>query len=196
MKVLLVGGFLGSGKTSFILQLAHHLAEEQGVKQLAILENEIGEISIDDQVLRGAGYTVRGLFSGCVCCTLSGALPETILDIQRELAPDWLIREASGLADPGSIRDTLERALGLECRVICLADAKRWKRLERAVPDLMQGQMESADLVLVNKCDLADADTVQAVTEAVEAMHPGVPTAAASAAQPLPKALLAQILEG
>ena len=193
MKILLVGGFLGSGKTSFILQLAHHIVEDLGVNKLAILENEIGEMSVDDKLLRGAGYEVRGLFSGCVCCTLAGTLPETLLKIQRELQPEWLIMEASGLAFPGSIRETIE-LLGLDCRVCCLADAPRWKRISVAMPDLVEGQLEAADLILVNKSDLVDAQALSAVVEAIKALRPDVPVAAISAAQPLPEGLFGQVL--
>ena len=62
MKILLVGGFLGSGKTSFILKLAHHMIDDLGISNIVILENEIGEISVDDKVLKGSGYQVKGLF--------------------------------------------------------------------------------------------------------------------------------------
>ena len=72
MKILLVGGFLGSGKTSFILKLAHHMIEDLGIANIVILENEIGAISVDDQVLKVSGYQVKGLFAGCVCFTLAG----------------------------------------------------------------------------------------------------------------------------
>ena len=53
MKILLVGGFLGSGKTSFILQLAHYMVEKMGIANIAVLENEIGELSIDDKLIKG-----------------------------------------------------------------------------------------------------------------------------------------------
>ena len=100
MKILLIGGFLGSGKTSFILKLAHHMIEDLGIANIVILENEIGEISVDDKVLGAAGYEVRGLFAGCVCCTLAGELPSSIRQIERELNPDWLIMEATGVDLP------------------------------------------------------------------------------------------------
>ena len=67
MNFLVVGGFLGSGKTSFILRLAHHMIDDLGIEKIVILENEIGEIGVDDQVLRGAGYEVKGMFSVLSC---------------------------------------------------------------------------------------------------------------------------------
>ena len=63
MKFLIVGGFLGSGKTSFILNLAKYMVNVRGIQKVAILENEIGEVGVDDKVLRGSGYRVKGMFS-------------------------------------------------------------------------------------------------------------------------------------
>ncbi|MBO4831644.1 MAG: cobalamin biosynthesis protein P47K [Oscillospiraceae bacterium] len=171
MKILLTGGFLGSGKTSFILQLARRMKEDPRTGDIVIIENEIGEVSVDDKTLSGAGYEVRTLFSGCVCCTLAGALPPTVLKIQQELDPGWIIMEASGLAFPSSIRENLETVLGIPCRVCCIADAQRWKRLHAALEELMRGQLESADAILVNKADLVDADTLKGVLAEVREIN-------------------------
>ena len=133
MKILLVGGFLGSGKTSFILKLAHHMIEDLGIANIVILENEIGEISVDDKVLKGSGYQVKGLFAGCVCCTLAGELPSAVRQIEREINPDWIIMEATGVAFPYNIKENVENALGISCKIVCLTDAQRWKRLFRAI---------------------------------------------------------------
>ena len=103
MKVLILGGFLGSGKTSLLLQLAYYItgnALNDKKYQVVILENEVGEEGIDDKLLRGNGYQVENLFSGCACCTLSGELLSTVSKIEKELQPDWLILETTGLAYP------------------------------------------------------------------------------------------------
>ncbi len=160
MKILLVGGFLGSGKTSFILKLAHHMIEDLGIANIVILENEIGEISVDDKVLKGSGYQVKGLFAGCVCCTLAGELPSTVRQIERDINPDWIIMEATGVAFPYSIKENVEGALGLKCKIVCLTDAQRWKRLFAAMDHLFRYQLMEADVVLVNKVDLADQEMV------------------------------------
>ena len=171
MKILLVGGFLGSGKTSFILQLAHYMVEKMGIEKIAVLENEIGELSIDDKLLQGAGLEVRSLFSGCVCCTMAGELTSAIYKIKEEVQPEWLIMEATGLAFPGSIKANIEEHLELPCRVCCLADAKRWDRICRAMSELVADQAGSADIVLINKIDLVDEETVKQVEESVRSMN-------------------------
>ena len=194
MRVLLVGGFLGSGKTSFILKLAHHMIEDLGIANIVILENEIGEISVDDKLMKGAGYQVKGLFAGCVCCTLAGELPVTIHQIEREIAPDWVIMEATGLAFPNMIKENLRAALDLDCKVICLADAQRWKRLFAAMDHLFRDQMENADVVLVNKADLVDRETIDRVIADVRGLNATAEIVPACANEAIPTALIDRIL--
>ena len=168
MKILLVGGFLGSGKTSFIIKLAHHMIEDLGISNICILENEIGEISVDDKVLAGSGYQVRGLFAGCVCCTLAGELPGSVRSIEKDINPDWIIMEATGVAFPYSIAENLKGSLGYECRIVTLADAQRWNRLVKAMSHLFVYQMKDADVVLANKADLVDEVTLNEVIASIK----------------------------
>lgn len=83
MKILILGGFLGSGKTSVLQQLAEYLVsrekEYHSEIKVAIVENEIGAIGIDDKVLKKAGFIVNNLFSGCACCSLTGELVASII---------------------------------------------------------------------------------------------------------------------
>ena len=194
MKILLVGGFLGSGKTSVILKLAHHMIEDLGISNIVILENEIGEISVDDKVLAGAGYQVRGLFAGCVCCTLAGELPSSVKQIERDINPDWIIMEATGVAFPCNIKENLTNALGMECHIVCLADAKRWKRLYNAMANLLEYQLRDADLILVNKADLVDEATLAEVIDMVRAFNGEAKIAATCANEAIPLDLMDNIM--
>ena len=75
MNVLILGGFLGSGKTTSLMQLAKYLVATSPAEKenkVMILENEIGQVGIDDEFLRSGGFQVSNLFSGCACCTVSG----------------------------------------------------------------------------------------------------------------------------
>ena len=72
MKIIILGGFLGSGKTTVLLQLAKYITSQPGKPQVVILENEIGEVGVDNQLLSGASFAVENIFSGCICC--SGAV--------------------------------------------------------------------------------------------------------------------------
>jgi len=181
MKFLTVGGFLGSGKTSFLLRLARHMTEKLGIEKIVILENEIGKISIDDMVIRSAGYEVKGMFAGCVCCTMAGELPLTVKAIEADLRPDWIIMEATGMAFPQNVKENLMTTLGLESRVCCLVDAKRWNRLLKPMEHLLPLQLQEADTVLINKTDLVDAETLDAVRESVKTFCGGAEVFSVSA---------------
>ena len=171
MNFLVVGGFLGSGKTSFILRLAHHMIDDLGINKIVILENEIGEIGVDDQVLRGSGYEVKGMFSGCVCCTMAGELPMNVRTIEKDLNPDWIIMEATGVAFPQSIKSNLEHSIELPVRVATLVDAQRWNKLLRPMEKLLPFQLADANVILLNKCDLVDEETLNSVAESVKSFN-------------------------
>ena len=194
MKILLVGGFLGSGKTSFILKLAHHMIEDLGIANIVILENEIGEISVDDKVLKGSGYQVKGLFAGCVCCTLAGELPSTIRQIERDIPPDWIIMEATGVAFPYNIKENVENALGIKCKIVCLTDAQRWKRLFAAMDHLFRYQLMEADVVLVNKVDLADQAAIDKCMADVRGLNDTAVIVPTCANESIPTELIDRIM--
>ena len=172
MKFLIVGGFLGSGKTSFILDLAKYMVDHRGIKKVAILENEIGEVGVDDKVLRGSGYQVQGMFSGCVCCTMAGELPINVRMIQKDYDPEWIIMEATGVAFPDSIKQNLLKTLGVHAQVVCIADAQRWQKLLKPLEHLLPFQLKEADLILLNKTDLVDGEEMEAARESIHSINP------------------------
>ncbi|NLM45670.1 MAG: GTP-binding protein [Firmicutes bacterium] len=197
MKVLILGGFLGSGKTTALLQLAHYLVERSQSTQktkVVIVENEIGETGIDDKVLRGSGLQVEDLFSGCACCTVSGELTSAASRIRKDFNPDWLIVETTGLAYPRLIRDNLQAALGLSSRICILVDASRWKRLLRPMYNLLSGQIVGADVVLINKTDLVNEETLAQVEADIAAFDPLPRVMRISAQNRIPAAVWAQVL--
>ena len=168
MNLLIIGGFLGAGKTSLLLRLIPYMRERLGVEKTVILENEIGKVGIDDRILSGAGYSVKGLFAGCVCCTMAGELSLTVQAIEKEIAPDWILMEATGMAFPQNVKENLKETLGLDARICCLVDAKRWSRLLKPMEHLLPLQLKEADVVLINKIDTVDADSLISVTESVK----------------------------
>ena len=189
MKIIILGGFLGSGKTTALMQFARYLADASPpdmAYKVVILENEVGSVGIDDQYLRGGGFTVNNLFAGCACCTVAGELVIAVDRIKHEMSPEWLVIETTGIAYPGLMRDNLKGALGLGSRVCVLTDASRWRRLRVPMENLLRGQIECADVVLLNKADLADEDTLRSMERDVQAFQPGVPMLRISALSEIP----------
>ena len=184
--VLILSGFLGSGKTTVLLQIISHLRAKHGDDfRIAIIENEIGSASVDTGVIADAGYSVTEMLSGCVCCTLIGQLVPAIDKLAEELDPQLIILEATGMATPGSMRDNIEKYAGNPVRVAALVDASRWQRILLALRILLEGQIEPADVICVNKCDLADDEQLADVERTVREMNADAPIVRASALSPM-----------
>jgi len=173
MKLIIVSGFLGSGKTTFLLGLVKRLAAEDGL-DFVILENEVGEISIDGAYLEMHGLQVKELFSGCVCCQLAGDLVVTLRDIRTALEPDCVFLEASGLARVESILDTMDKYYReLEATmVISLADLERSELyLEEPMPFVVN-QLRHADIAILNKTDRGGSELIETLEKRLQEINP------------------------
>ena len=173
IKLYLLTGFLGAGKTTFLQQAMQELA----AFKVGILMNEFGNLSIDGIRLRRQGVEVVELNNGSVFCScLKGAFIDSLV-AYSELPIDYLLVEASGMADPSSIETILESVIGkVKGRAydyqgsICIVDALNF--LEQA--DLLlsiERQVEASGLIVVNKTDLADEETLREVEEKVRSIN-------------------------
>ena len=102
IAVTLLTGFLGAGKTTL---LRHILNEQHGFK-IAVIENEFGEVSVDDQLIGDRATQIKTLTNGCICCTRSSELEDALLDLldssdRGDIVFDRLVIECTGMADPG-----------------------------------------------------------------------------------------------
>ncbi|MDR1299715.1 MAG: cobalamin biosynthesis protein P47K [Oscillospiraceae bacterium] len=197
MKVLILGGFLGSGKTTALMQLARYavsVCEPGRENKVVILENEVGEVGIDDAYLRSGGFTVSNLFSGCACCTVSGELVTAVSRIRSQLDPEWVIVETTGIAYPTNMQENMKNALGLDSHICVLVDASRWKRLITPMRELLKGQLSGADAVLINKTDKVDKDTEDGVRRDILELEPKSTMFAISALSPVPDKVWQHIL--
>lgn len=192
MKIIVLGGFLGAGKTTVLLQLAHLIADgDTGDRiPLVILENEIGEVSVDSAML--GGFEVRELFAGCICCTLAGDLNSTIREIQETCDPKYVLVETTGMAQPGKVVETIgQYARNVEnIAVLVLADAGRWEELMGFMDVFIEKQMESADCILLNKTDLVSGETVEKIQSEIKNMNPSVTIYPVCARESIEKELL------
>ncbi len=167
MNVLCIAGFLGSGKTTILLEVARDLAGRGA--SLAVIENEIGEVGVDGGYVREQGLPVQELFGGCICCTLQIGLVDTLRTVKDTYGPDWVIIEPTGLAAPGDILGlVVDNVPDLDTvRVLTIVDAERWPMLLEVVEPLVTSQLASADLVAVNKVDRVGDGALATVLESV-----------------------------
>jgi G3E family GTPase len=170
VNVLCIAGFLGSGKTTILLEVARALAGDGA--SLAVIENEIGEVGVDGGYVREQGLPVRELFGGCICCTLQVGLVETLISVREAYAPEWVIIEPTGLAAPGDILGlVVDNVPDLDVvRVLTIVDAARWPMLLEVVEPLVTSQLQSADVVAVNKVDEVDEEALAAVLRSVRGL--------------------------
>lgn len=160
MRVIIIGGFLGSGKTTTMLKLAKHIASE-GLKT-AIIVNEIGEIGIDGEVLKTSGIETTQLTEGCICCTLKYTMEETILEINEFFKPDVLLIEPTGVAIPEQIREELG-TINIPIvfsPILTIVDAYRLRAGVKQVSEFFATQLRGADIIAINKIDLVNEEEI------------------------------------
>lgn len=195
MKILLFGGFLGSGKTTTILQVAKQITESRK-ETAAIIENEIGEAGVDDQLLRSTGLQIRPLFGGCVCCQITSDLVTAVNEIQQAVNPDWLIVEMTGLAIPGSIvSQILKYCAGhSQFKTVTIVDGGRWAELKEVLEPLVVEQVKQSDLVIINKIDIAGQDIPATIMD-IKSIVGQAPIITASAAGELPLSVFKEVFQ-
>jgi G3E family GTPase len=187
-----IGGFLGAGKTTL---LNHWLRHADG-KRIAVLVNDFGALNIDAALIESNRGDVIALTNGCVCCQIGDDLSLALMRLLDAGVPfDAVVVEASGVSDPWRIAQ-LGRAdprLQLDAVVVLVdAGAALHQARDPLLADTLQRQLAMADLVVVNKTDLAAADELTALhawlgeqgcpAQAIEAVNSAVPTALLSAA--------------
>ncbi|MDD2439402.1 MAG: GTP-binding protein [Methanosarcinaceae archaeon] len=154
MKCIIIGGFLGSGKTTTIRKLVELLGKKG--KKVAILLNEIGEIGIDGATVAGFGMEVRELTRGCICCTLRVSLEQTLKTLIKEYSPDTVVIEPTGIAFPRQIKNNILK-MGLSsisfAPLVNLVDVGRIKPDANSLHNFIRIQIEDAELLGLNKID-------------------------------------------
>ena len=175
LPLTVIGGFLGAGKTTLLNRL---LTQPHG-RRIAVLVNDFGRINIDAALIRSRTEDMISLANGCACCTVAGDLTRTLIELaQRPEPPDAIVLEASGLADPRGIAQVAlaNPALRLD-GLLAVVDAETvaGRAADPAGSATFVAQVAAADLIVLNKLDLADIAARQAALAWIAAHAPGKP---------------------
>ncbi|WP_321428722.1 GTP-binding protein [uncultured Methanolobus sp.] len=156
MKIIIVSGFLGSGKTTSIIRMGNYL-KNKGYS-VAVLVNDIGDVGVDGQVITNNGLQSKEIPRGCICCTLKYALEANISLVQAQFDPDILLIEPTGVAFPLRIKEQIEKMdFGPEVSmgpIISLIDSSKFNELMDHSGESIVKQIRNADIVVLNKQDL------------------------------------------
>jgi len=172
IPVTILTGFLGSGKTT----LLNRLLREQHGKRIAVIENEFGEIGIDQDLVIRSDEEIFEMNNGCICCTVRGDLIRILGNLmKRKDRFDYVLIETTGLADPGPVAQTfvmdddMREHLRLD-GIVTLVDAHHVLH-HLADSEEVQKQIAFADLILLNKSDLEPAATLDALEARIRRMN-------------------------
>lgn len=160
MKVDIISGFLGAGKTTLIKKILDKLVENEKV---AIVENEYGEVGIDGALLQDRRIEVKEINSGCICCTIKGDFKQNILDIISNYRPDRIIIEPSGVANFSQVIESINEAgiEGLRINMrITMVDAQNVDMYMRNFGDFYRSQLVNANTIILTRVEKLSNDEI------------------------------------
>ena len=180
VPVTVVTGFLGSGKTT----LVNFILSENHGKRIAVIENEFGEIGIDDALVIDAEEEIFEMNNGCICCTVRGDLIRILGTLMKRRDKfDYILVETTGLADPAPVAQTffVDEEIRAQLRldaIVTVVDAKHlaihlFEEKEEGIENEALEQLAFADRVLINKIDLVNEEELLLVEKQIRSINAG-----------------------
>lgn len=169
IPILLVTGFLGAGKTTFINWLIHRVPE----KKISLILNEFGDIKLESQFIEKQGIgLVTELANGCMCCVAKSDIPRVVkYTLDNAPTTETILIEASGLSDPDPVRDVLQAGelttLVHLNTIVCIVDALNFEKQKNVYPIILS-QIGDADLVILSKTSNLEGVEVERLKSVIE----------------------------
>ena len=172
VKIDIISGFLGAGKTTLIKKLLKEAFEGE---QVVLIENEFGEIGIDGGFLKDAGIEIREMNSGCICCSLVGDFGASLKEVVEKYHPDRILIEPSGV---GKLSDVIKAVQGVEEDVdiqlnsyTTVVDAKKCKMYMKNFGEFFDNQIQYAGAIIMSRTDIATEKKVQESLELLRSLN-------------------------
>ena len=172
VKIDIISGFLGAGKTTLIKKL---LKDGFNGEQVVLIENEFGEIGIDGGFLKEAGIQIREMNSGCICCSLVGDFGTSLKEVVSKYNPDRILIEPSGV---GKLSDVIKAVQGVQDEVdiklnsyTTVVDAKKCKMYMKNFGEFFDNQIQYAGAIIMSRTDIASEKKVQESLELLRSLN-------------------------
>lgn len=153
IKIDIISGFLGAGKTTFIKKL---LSEVYSGEKIALIENEFGEIGIDGGFLKDAGVEIKEMNSGCICCSLVGDFGTALRELAQTYSPERIIIEPTGV---GKLSDVISAVKNIQdadfelSSAVAVVDGTKCKMYMKNFGEFYNNQIENATCILMTRMD-------------------------------------------
>ncbi len=166
IKIDIISGFLGAGKTTFIKRLLETKLKNEKV---VLIENEYGAVSIDSDMLQGSGIEIKELSQGCICCSLVGDFSKSLKEVIVKFDPDRILIEPSGV---GKLSDVIKAVsdAGLAEDInslVCMVDAKKAKLYDKNFGEFFVDQIKNAQTVILSRMDISKEETAISALEII-----------------------------
>ena len=171
LKIDIISGFLGAGKTTFIKRL---LSTKITNEKLVLIENEFGEISVDGDFLAESNVEIKELAQGCICCSLAGDFASSLNEVIERFNPERILIEPSGVGKLSDVKNAISDA-GLAEHLnsfVCIVDAVRAKMYAKNFGEFFADQIQNASTVILSRTDVAKEDKILQAIEVVRSLNP------------------------
>ena len=194
IKIDVISGFLGAGKTTLIKKL---FASDLKNEKVVLIENEFGEIGVDGAFLKDSGVQIKEINSGCICCSLVGDFSKSMKEIVEKFNPDRIIIEPSGVGKLSDIIKAIEKVEEpLKINIVAtVVDGGKCKMYFKNFGEFYDDQIKQANTVIVSKTDKLSEEKILAAVELIKSLNPHATIVTTPVTELEPDKLLG-ILEG
>lgn len=194
IKIDVISGFLGAGKTTLIKKL---FASDLKNEKVVLIENEFGEIGVDGAFLKDSGVQIKEINSGCICCSLVGDFSKSMKEIVDKFSPDRIIIEPSGVGKLSDIIKAIEKVEEpLKINIVAtVVDGGKCKMYFKNFGEFYDDQIKQANTVIVSKTDKLGEEKILAAVELIKSLNPHATIVTTPVTELEPNKLLS-VLEG
>ncbi len=174
IKIDVISGFLGAGKTTFIKRIIS--AASKNGEKIVVVENEFGEAGIDGKMLSQSGLEIYEISKGCLCCSLKNDFVSTLSEIITKLSPDRIIVEPSGIFVLSEIYDIMKiPEISSACflnSVLTIVDSLHFSKFRNKYNFFFENQIKYSTKLVLSKTENADIEKIQDILKDIDRLNP------------------------